>query len=129
MKSAHRKQKALNETLSKKLEALKRQHLLLVKIHIKPEVFRGPITEPQFNETPFPAGDSSKPRNVPRRALKKLLDRIRSQRTQFDHSHRVPAADQIPERDTTIDSGSLCSEDKLPPPPPPGESHAASRHD
>nr|XP_033486685.1 uncharacterized protein cep295 isoform X2 [Epinephelus lanceolatus] len=56
----------------------------------------------------------------PRKALKKLLDRIRSQRNQWiDHSSRVPAAesptanvDQIPEHDTTIDTGSLTSEEK-----------------
>ncbi|XP_059187082.1 centrosomal protein of 295 kDa-like [Centropristis striata] len=70
-------------------------------------------------------------RPAPRQALKKLLDRIRSQRTQWTNSH-VPAADlpstindQIPERDTTIDTGSLASEEKeeLPPEPahsPPG---------
>ncbi|XP_078103166.1 centrosomal protein 295 isoform X1 [Sander vitreus] len=62
---------------------------------------------------------------APRRALKKLLDRIRSQRNQWtDHNSHVPAADsptavtdQIPERDTTIDTGSLTSEEKdtLPP--------------
>ncbi|XP_039646701.1 centrosomal protein of 295 kDa isoform X2 [Perca fluviatilis] len=67
--------------------------------------------------------EPSKP--APRRALKKLLDRIRSQRNQWtDHSSHAPAADsptaitdQIPERDTTIDTGSLTSEekDKLPP--------------
>ncbi|TDH15402.1 hypothetical protein EPR50_G00030590 [Perca flavescens] len=67
--------------------------------------------------------DPSKP--APRRALKKLLDRIRSQRNQWtDHSRHAPAADsptaitdQIPERDTTIDTGSLTGEEKdtLPP--------------
>ncbi|XP_023266066.1 centrosomal protein of 295 kDa-like [Seriola lalandi dorsalis] len=64
-------------------------------------------------------------RPAPKRALKKLLDRIRSQRNQWTgHNSRVPAADpptvftdQIPERDTTIETGSLTSEDKhkLPP--------------
>ncbi|KAM6931874.1 uncharacterized protein cep295 isoform 2-T2 [Lycodopsis pacificus] len=62
--------------------------------------------------------ESSKP--APRRALKKLLDRIRSQTNQWtDHDSRGPAADsptaatdQIPERDTTIDTGSLSSEEK-----------------
>ncbi|XP_058489850.1 uncharacterized protein cep295 isoform X2 [Solea solea] len=52
---------------------------------------------------------------APRRALRKLLDRIRSQRNQYnEHSSHVPAADsqtvvndQIPERDTTIETGSL----------------------
>ncbi|XP_035536030.1 centrosomal protein of 295 kDa [Morone saxatilis] len=60
-------------------------------------------------------------RPAPRRALRKLLDRIRSQRTQWtDSKSRVSAADsqtaitdQIPERDTTIDTGSLTSEEKL----------------
>uniref|UniRef100_UPI003AAB0394 uncharacterized protein cep295 n=1 Tax=Centroberyx gerrardi TaxID=166262 RepID=UPI003AAB0394 len=64
-------------------------------------------------------------RPAPRRALRKLLDRIRSQRDQRSlHSGRVPAADpptadpppaaadQIPERDTTIDTGSLTSEER-----------------
>uniref|UniRef100_UPI0037E8AC82 centrosomal protein of 295 kDa n=1 Tax=Semicossyphus pulcher TaxID=241346 RepID=UPI0037E8AC82 len=59
-------------------------------------------------------------RPAPRRALKKLLDRIRSQRTQWtDPNSCVPAADSppviddhIPERDTTIDTGSLTSEEK-----------------
>ncbi|XP_028276388.1 centrosomal protein of 295 kDa isoform X2 [Parambassis ranga] len=59
-------------------------------------------------------------RPPPRRALKKLLDRIRSQRDQWpDHSCRVPVADspttitdQIPERDTSIETGSLMSEEK-----------------
>ncbi|XP_051254471.1 uncharacterized protein cep295 isoform X8 [Dicentrarchus labrax] len=62
-------------------------------------------------------------RPAPRRALRKLLDRIRSQRTQWTESNsHVPAADsqtaitdQIPERDTTIDTGSLTSEEKLSP--------------
>ncbi|XP_070685424.1 centrosomal protein of 295 kDa [Pempheris klunzingeri] len=66
--------------------------------------------------------EPSKP--APRRALKKLLDRIRSQRTQWtDRSSHVPTADcltdatdQIPERDTTIDTGSLTGEEKLPAP-------------
>ncbi|XP_034385039.1 uncharacterized protein cep295 isoform X3 [Cyclopterus lumpus] len=56
------------------------------------------------------AQESFKP--APRRTLKKLLDRIRSQRNQWTD----PAADsptaitaQIPERDTTIDTGSLTS--------------------
>ncbi|CAI5692647.1 unnamed protein product [Oreochromis niloticus] len=58
---------------------------------------------------------SQKP--APRRALKRLLDRIRSQRNQWiDHSSRSSAADsptvirdQIPERDMTIETGSLIS--------------------
>ncbi|GAA6223572.1 centrosomal protein of 295 kDa [Lates japonicus] len=67
-------------------------------------------------------------RPAPRRALKKLLDRIRSQRNHWsEHSSHVPAADsptvindQIPERDTSIETGSLTSEekDKLGPKPP-----------
>ncbi|TKS80614.1 Centrosomal protein of 295 kDa [Collichthys lucidus] len=77
------------------------------------------------------ARETSRP--APRRALKKLLDRIRSQRTHWsEHNGHVPAADsptaftdQIPERDTTIDTGSLTSEekDKLPEPArsPPAE--------
>ncbi|XP_027135702.1 centrosomal protein of 295 kDa isoform X2 [Larimichthys crocea] len=70
------------------------------------------------------ARETSRP--APRRALKKLLDRIRSQRTHWsEHNGHVPAADsptaftnQIPEHDTTIDTGSLTSEekDKLPEP-------------
>lgn len=59
-------------------------------------------------------------RSPPRRALKKLLDRIRSQRNQWTHhSSCVPVADsptiitdQIPERDTSIETGSLISEEK-----------------
>ncbi|XP_069389921.1 centrosomal protein of 295 kDa isoform X2 [Paralichthys olivaceus] len=61
----------------------------------------------------------------PRRALKKLLDRIRGQRNQWtEHSSGVSPADsptvmtdQIPERDTTIETGSLTSEEKKQPPP------------
>lgn len=57
---------------------------------------------------------------APRRTLKKLLDRIRSQRKEWtEHSRHAPAADsptavadEIPERDTTIDTGSLTSEEK-----------------
>ncbi|XP_044209509.1 centrosomal protein of 295 kDa [Thunnus albacares] len=59
-------------------------------------------------------------RPAPRRALRKLLDRIRNQRNQWtNYGGRVPAADsptiitdQIPERDTTIDTGSLTSEER-----------------
>ncbi|XP_071351833.1 centrosomal protein of 295 kDa isoform X2 [Trachinotus anak] len=66
----------------------------------------------------FAQVEPSKP--APRRALKKLLDRIRSQRNQWTGpNRRVPAADspsvftdQIPERDTTIETGSLTSEEK-----------------
>ncbi|XP_029373987.1 centrosomal protein of 295 kDa isoform X3 [Echeneis naucrates] len=67
--------------------------------------------------------ESSKP--APRQALKKLLDRIRSQRNQCtSHSSHVPGADsltifthQIPELET-IETGSLTSEkeDRLPEP-------------
>ncbi|XP_033988661.1 uncharacterized protein cep295 [Trematomus bernacchii] len=57
---------------------------------------------------------------APRRALRKLLDRIRNQRNHWtEQNSHVPAAepptsitDQIPERDTTIDTGSLSSEEK-----------------
>ncbi|XP_037631419.1 centrosomal protein of 295 kDa isoform X4 [Sebastes umbrosus] len=66
-------------------------------------------------------------RAAPRQALKKLLDRIRTQRNQWtDHNSCVPAADsptaisgQIPERDSTIDTGSLTSEEKEPAHSPP----------
>ncbi|XP_037828945.1 centrosomal protein of 295 kDa isoform X3 [Kryptolebias marmoratus] len=56
-------------------------------------------------------------RPAPRRALRKLLDRIRSQRNEWvDSSSRVcdspTVTDQIPERDSTIESGSLQSEEK-----------------
>ncbi|KAI9536922.1 hypothetical protein NQZ68_030146 [Dissostichus eleginoides] len=71
--------------------------------------------------------EPSKP--APRRALRKLLDRIRNQRYHWtEQNSHVPAAepptsitDQIPERDTTIDTGSLSSEEKhsLEPAPPP----------
>ncbi|XP_062241675.1 centrosomal protein of 295 kDa isoform X2 [Platichthys flesus] len=67
--------------------------------------------------------EPSKP--APRRALKKLLDRIRGQRNQStEHSRRVSPADsltvmtdQIPERDTTIETGSLTSGEKDQPAP------------
>ncbi|XP_060928600.1 centrosomal protein of 295 kDa-like [Limanda limanda] len=71
--------------------------------------------------------EPSKP--APRRALKKLLDRIRGQRS-TEHSSRVSPADsptvmtdQIPERDTSIESGSLTSGEKEQPAPtdPPPE--------
>ncbi|XP_040902302.1 centrosomal protein of 295 kDa isoform X2 [Toxotes jaculatrix] len=71
----------------------------------------------------FAQAEPSKP--APRRALKKLLDRIRSQRNQWtEHNSHVPAADsptvitdQIPERDTTIETGSLTSVEKDKPTP------------
>lgn len=58
--------------------------------------------------------------------LKKLLDRIRSQRNQWtEHEAAVDLptviTDEIPEKDTTIDTGSLASEEKsneLPAEPP-----------
>nr|XP_040030601.1 uncharacterized protein cep295 isoform X2 [Gasterosteus aculeatus aculeatus] len=61
---------------------------------------------------------STKP--APRRALKKLLDRIRSQKNQWtDNGSSGSAAEsltataiQIPEQDTTINTGSLSSEEK-----------------
>uniref|UniRef100_A0A673B5W7 ALMS motif domain-containing protein n=2 Tax=Sphaeramia orbicularis TaxID=375764 RepID=A0A673B5W7_9TELE len=73
-------------------------------------------------------------RPPPRRALKKLLDRIRSQRNQqTEHSHRFPGAvgpgimtDQIPERDSTIDTGSLTSDERENPPPVRPDSPPAS---
>ncbi|XP_029301688.1 centrosomal protein of 295 kDa isoform X2 [Cottoperca gobio] len=73
----------------------------------------------QQDTEPETSGRAEPSKPAPRRALKKLLDRIRNQRNQWtDHSH-VPAADsptaitdQIPERDTTIDTGSLTSEEK-----------------
>ncbi|XP_041851766.1 centrosomal protein of 295 kDa isoform X3 [Melanotaenia boesemani] len=63
-------------------------------------------------------GEASRP--APRRVLRKLLDRIRNQRNEWtNHSSHVPAADsptvytdQIPERETTIETGSLLSEEK-----------------
>ncbi|XP_030599310.1 centrosomal protein of 295 kDa isoform X2 [Archocentrus centrarchus] len=63
------------------------------------------------------AAEVEPPKLAPRRALKKLLDRIRIQRNQWtDHSSCSSAADspalirdQIPERDTTIETGSLIS--------------------
>ncbi|XP_070826236.1 uncharacterized protein cep295 [Chaetodon trifascialis] len=92
-----------------------------------------PGTENIQHDTEQEAGSSEQDASVqvepsrpaPRRALKKLLDRIRSQRNQWtDHSSRVPAAssptvisDQVPERDSTIDTGSLTSE-------PPGPAHS-----
>uniref|UniRef100_A0A1A8JVF2 Uncharacterized protein n=1 Tax=Nothobranchius kuhntae TaxID=321403 RepID=A0A1A8JVF2_NOTKU len=62
--------------------------------------------------------EPSKP--APRRALRKLLDRIRSQRDEWiNNGSQDSAADsptisteQIPDRDTTIESGSLPSEEK-----------------
>lgn len=54
---------------------------------------------------------------TPKHPLKKLLDRIRSQRNQW-LEHETPAevstviTEEIPEKDTTIDTGSLTSEEK-----------------
>lgn len=52
----------------------------------------------------------------PKHPLKKLLDQIRSQRNQLEHE---PAAEwpagtteEIPEKDATIDTGSLTSEER-----------------
>ncbi|XP_076591283.1 centrosomal protein 295 isoform X2 [Chaetodon auriga] len=101
-----------------------------------------PGTENIQHDTEQEAGSSEQDASVqaepskpaPRRALKKLLDRIRSQRNQWtDHSSCVPAAssptvisDQVPEQDSTIDTGSLTSEEKdhLPPIEPPGPAHS-----
>lgn len=49
--------------------------------------------------------------------LKKFLDRVRSQRNQWiEHKAAVDLqtviTDEIPEKDTTIDTGSLTSEEK-----------------
>ncbi|XP_026185651.1 centrosomal protein of 295 kDa isoform X1 [Mastacembelus armatus] len=80
-----------------------------------------PDTEQKAGSTEQETSTQVRPsRPAPRRALKKLLDRIRSQRNQLaDHSSHVPAADsltavsdQIPEQDTSIDTGSLTSEMK-----------------
>lgn len=53
------------------------------------------------------------PKAAPRQALKKLLDRIRSQRSLWTERSSSAAVftDQIPERDTTIETGSLITED------------------
>ncbi|KAM8905077.1 uncharacterized protein cep295 isoform 2-T2 [Spinachia spinachia] len=58
----------------------------------------------------------------PRRALKKLLDRIRSQKNQWTDNASggssakslTSCSGQIPEQDTTINTGSLTSEEKSP---------------
>ncbi|KAK5905339.1 hypothetical protein CesoFtcFv8_006814 [Champsocephalus esox] len=73
--------------------------------------------------------EPSKP--APRQALRKLLDRIRNQRNHWtEQNSHVPAAEpptsvpgQIPERDTTIDTGSLSGEGtpSLEPAPSPPE--------
>ncbi|KAM7412571.1 hypothetical protein PAMA_020110 [Pampus argenteus] len=81
-------------------------------------------------------------RPAPRRALRKLLDRIRNQRNQWtNHSNHNAAAtsltvitDQIPERDTTIDTGSLTSEERDVPeptqsPPPLGTTEQSTAAD
>lgn len=59
----------------------------------------------------------SKP--APKQALRKLLNRIRSQRNDWTEPSRASAAeppavltDEIPERDTSIDTGSLTSVEK-----------------
>ncbi|XP_008307131.2 centrosomal protein of 295 kDa isoform X4 [Cynoglossus semilaevis] len=65
-----------------------------------------------------------KNKHAPRHALRKLLDRIRNQRNQWTElSSPVSSADspstisdKIPERDTSIESGSLNSEEKKRPP-------------
>nr|XP_033952631.1 centrosomal protein of 295 kDa isoform X3 [Pseudochaenichthys georgianus] len=69
--------------------------------------------------------EPSKP--APRQALRKLLDRIRNQRNHWtEQNSHVPAAEPptpVPERDTTIDTGSLSSEGtpSLEPAPSPPE--------
>ncbi|XP_068174358.1 centrosomal protein of 295 kDa isoform X2 [Antennarius striatus] len=72
-------------------------------------------------------------RAAPRKTLKKLLERVRSQRNEWtEHSNQVSGADsptaitnQIPEQDTTIDTGSLTSteKDSQPTVEPPEPSH------
>lgn len=64
----------------------------------------------------------SKP--APRLVLKKLLNRIRSQRNDLTEPSHTSAAgpgailtDEIPERDTSIDTGSLASVEKIKPIP------------
>lgn len=58
----------------------------------------------------------------PKHPLKKLLDQIRSQRNQW-LEHETPAelptviTEEIPEKDTTIDTGSLTSAEKSSMPP------------
>lgn len=79
------------------------------------------------------------PKPAPRRALRKLLDRIRSQRDEWVSGSSCVSdsptvfTDQIPEQDTSIESGSLQSEEKREQTPteapegtipPPGESFA-----
>ncbi|KAM7398864.1 hypothetical protein PAMP_018173 [Pampus punctatissimus] len=79
---------------------------------------QGTEQEARSTEQETSAHEPSRP--APRRALRKLLDRIRNQRNQrTNHSSQDPAAtsltvitDQIPERDTTIDTGSLTSEER-----------------
>ncbi|XP_076001882.1 centrosomal protein 295 isoform X3 [Genypterus blacodes] len=75
-------------------------------------------------ETSAEAAEPSRP--APRQALKKLLERIRGQRncwsgvSSFGPDVDAPTAinDQIPERDTTIDTGSLVSEERQRSPAP-----------
>ncbi|XP_037533826.1 centrosomal protein of 295 kDa [Nematolebias whitei] len=85
-----------------------------------------PEAEHVHNDTERQAGSSEQetsaeaepPKPAPRRALRKLLDRIRSQRDEWvSGSSRVSDSptvftDLIPERDTSIESGSLQSEEK-----------------
>lgn len=54
---------------------------------------------------------------APKHPLKKLLDRIRSQRNQWIEHETAPdlptvITDEIPEKDTTTDTGSLTRENK-----------------
>ncbi|KAM4590280.1 uncharacterized protein cep295 [Fundulus diaphanus] len=95
--------------------------------HVQTDCEEGRSSEQEPSPVLFPAGGAMKP--PPRRALTKLLDRIRSQRSDWiNGASCVPAAasptvftDLIPERDTTIESGSLSHEaDKRTPTPPPG---------
>ncbi|XP_029923683.1 centrosomal protein of 295 kDa isoform X3 [Myripristis murdjan] len=92
-------------------------------------------TEQEAGSTEQETSAQAEPsRAAPRRALKKLLDRIRSQREQQSGvSGRVPVAEppitvtnEIPERDISIDTGSLISEERDAPQPtnPPEPSHS-----
>ncbi|KAM9732829.1 LOW QUALITY PROTEIN: centrosomal protein of 295 kDa [Menidia menidia] len=81
-----------------------------------------------MDESAFPAiEDDSQPETgsseretsaeapAPRRALKRLLDRIRTQRSEQPPPGSLPPpgrTDQVPERDSSIETGSLLSEEK-----------------
>ncbi|XP_056138891.1 centrosomal protein of 295 kDa [Lampris incognitus] len=84
-----------------------------------------PDARQQRQQAELETAEQAKPsRPGPRQALKKLLSRIRIQQDQWSsHSsqgyhqahvddHLTADTDQIPERDTTIDTGSLTSEER-----------------